>query len=62
MTVKGGMLFDSSKKIGVANLTAELMNRGTKSKTPEQLEEAIQQLGADINISAGKRGLYISGK
>ena len=61
MTIKGGMLFDDPQKIGVANLTAELMNRGTKNKTPEQLEEAIQQLGAEINISAGKQGIYVSG-
>ena len=61
LTIKGGMLFDSADKIGVANLTAALMNRGTKSKTPQQLEEAIQQLGAQISISASKQDIQIQG-
>ncbi len=59
--IAGGLLFDKPNKIGVANLTAELMNRGTKNKTPQQLEEAIQLLGASINIFATKQNITISG-
>ena len=48
--IAGGLLFDVGKKVGVANLVAELMNKGTKNKTPKQLEEAINKLGATINV------------
>ncbi|RZK45438.1 MAG: insulinase family protein, partial [Pedobacter sp.] len=33
--------------------------QGTKNKTPEQLEEAIKQLGASINFSAGTEDIRI---
>ena len=59
MNIAGGMLFDSAKKVGVANLVAMLMNKGTKDKTPQQLEEAIKQLGASININASRDGINL---
>ena len=61
LAIAGGMLFDSPKKIGVANLVARLMNRGTRSKTPQQLEEAIRQIGAEIIFSASKQSISVSG-
>ncbi|MBP7184033.1 MAG: insulinase family protein [Saprospiraceae bacterium] len=48
--MKGGMLFDNIDKVGVANLITDLMMEGTKNKTPEQLQDAIGQLGATINM------------
>ncbi len=32
---------------------ARMMTQGTKNKTPQELEEAIQQLGATVNVFAG---------
>jgi zinc protease len=60
MSIDGGMLFDDINKVGVANLTAELMNKGTAHKTPKQLEEAINKLGASINIYATQNAIKIS--
>ena len=60
MTISGGMLFDSPTKVGVANLVAKMMNKGTQNKTPQQLEEAIKQLGASINIYATRDGINVS--
>ncbi|MCJ8318796.1 MAG: insulinase family protein [Colwellia sp.] len=60
MKIAGGMLFDSPAKVGIANLVAKLMNKGTKNKTPQQLEEAIKQLGASIHISANREGIKIT--
>lgn len=48
--LKGGMLMDDPEKIGVANLITDIMMEGTKNKTPEELEDAIGQLGADISM------------
>ncbi len=59
--IAGGQLLEDLNKVGVANLTAELMNEGTAKRTPVELEEAILQLGAAIDISAGKEEIVISG-
>jgi len=59
INIAGGMLFDSPNKVGVANLVAKLMNKGTKNKTPQQLEEAVKQIGASININATRTGINV---
>ncbi len=48
--IQGGMLFDNPNQIGVANLVTDLMMEGTQDKTPEQLQDAIHQLGSNIQI------------
>lgn len=61
LTIDGGQLLESMDKLGVANLTASLLNKGTKNKTVAELEEAIQELGASLNIYSGKESITISG-
>ncbi|MDB0040341.1 insulinase family protein [Polaribacter sp.] len=61
LTIDGGQLLESMDKLGVANLTASLLNKGTKNKTTQELEEAIQDLGASIFSYAGKESITISG-
>jgi zinc protease len=58
--IAGGLLFDDAEKVGVANLVAELMNKGTINKTPKQLEEAINKLGAKINVYATQESIKIT--
>ena len=52
LVIDGGLLLDNPEKVGVANLMARMMTQGTLKKTPVQLEEAIEQLGASINVIA----------
>ncbi len=59
--LKGGMLLDKPDLVGVGSLTARLMNQGTKTKTPVELQEAIQDLGANIYINGGKEAITLSG-
>lgn len=59
--VNGGQLLEDVNKTGVANIMANLMTKGTANKTPAELEDAIQQLGAAVYINAGKRQIRISG-
>ncbi len=59
--LKGGMLLENPDKIGVSNLLADLMTKGTATKTPEELETAIETLGASINSFATKEAIIISG-
>ena len=61
LTIDGGQLLESMDQLGVANLTASLLNKGTKNKTVQELEEAIQDLGASIYSYAGKESITISG-
>ena len=62
LTLKGGMLLDDMNKIGVANLMTDIMMQGTKNKTPIELEEAIDELGASIHMHTTKESIVIYGK
>ncbi|MEI8047361.1 MAG: pitrilysin family protein [Bacteroidota bacterium] len=59
--LKGGMLLDNPDQVGIGSLTARLMNQGTKTKTPVELQEAIRDLGANINVNGGKESITVSG-
>ena len=61
LQIKGGMLLEEKNKIGVSNMLAELMTKGTKNKTPEQLENAIESLGATIRAYATDESIFITG-
>jgi zinc protease len=59
IVIDGGQLLEDINKIGVSNLMARMMTQGTLKKTPQELEEAIQQLGATINVVAGTEDVRI---
>lgn len=59
IAIDGGLLLDKPEKVGVANLMARLMTQGTAKKTPQELEEAIQQLGANISVFARNEDVRI---
>jgi zinc protease len=61
MEIQGGQLFESSETLGCSNLMASLMTKGTKNKTPEELEAAIESLGAFISMYATPTSIVISG-
>lgn len=60
IVIDGGSQLDGLNKVGVASLMARTMTQGTANKTPQQLEEAIQQLGASINVSGSSEDVRIS--
>ncbi len=60
ITLDGGHIVEELSKAGLANLTASLMNEGTKNKTPEELEDAIGLLGASIRIYSGNEDIMIN--
>ncbi len=59
IVIEGGQLLDDIDKVGVANLTAEMLIQGTKNKTPQELEEAIEQLGATIRVNSNTESTTI---
>ena len=62
MTMDGGSLVlnnDQLKKLGVAELTASLLNEGTKNFTTEQIAAELEKLGSSVNFSANKSATTI---
>jgi len=59
--LRGGMLLDDPAKVGVANLITDMLMEGTAHRTPEELEEAIDQLGASLNMFTSSQWITISG-
>jgi zinc protease len=60
IVLKGGHYLDALDKSGTSYMVAELMMEGTKNKTPLELEEEIEKLGAYISISASATDITIS--
>jgi zinc protease len=59
--IKGGQLLETHEQAGITMMMAELMNKGTRTKSPEELENAIKQLGSSIHISGGREEVSIRG-
>ncbi len=51
--LKVGSMHDPAAKSGLANLTAQLLSQGTTTRTAPQISEAIEFLGASLDISPG---------
>jgi zinc protease len=60
--ITGGRLLEGTSEIpyGTAELMAAAMNDGTSKKTPEELEQAMEKLGASISIGAGTTSTNVS--
>ncbi|MEX0609118.1 MAG: pitrilysin family protein [Balneolaceae bacterium] len=61
LKIKGGLLLENPEKAGISNLVAQMMTKGTANKTPEELEDAIDELGASINVFSGRESITIRG-
>jgi zinc protease len=60
IVLKGGHYLDPMEKSGTAYLVGEMMMEGTKNKTPLELEEEIEKLGAYISINVSATDITIS--
>jgi zinc protease len=58
--VQCGSILDPPDKPGVANLVAQLMTQGTKTRTAPQISEAIEFVGGSLNVEAGQEFTTIS--
>lgn len=61
MRIDGGQALDTPGKEGTAVMLGAMLKEGTKTKTPAELEAAIDLLGSSISFSAGLEGMYVSG-
>lgn len=61
LAIPGGQLLEEPGRVGVANLLAQTMTGGTARRTPAELEQAIDLLGASISVAAGREAFFIRG-
>jgi len=59
IVLKGGHYLDKLDKSGAASLLTTMMMEGTANMTPLELEEAIEKLGASINVYASGGSISI---
>lgn len=59
--IKGGMFLDQLDKVGTSALLDNMLMEGTATKTASELEEAIGQLGARVNVFTSREYMTISG-
>ena len=52
LKINGGSLLENNKNIGVANLTAQMMNESTLNKSSEVIGVELQKLGSTISFSS----------
>jgi zinc protease len=58
--VPGGAVHDPSDALGVANLTAELLTRGTARRSGPELDRAIEFVGGSLEAGAGSDGAAVT--
>jgi len=62
LVLKAGSVYDPVGKEGLANLTAALIRKGTKTKSFEQISEEIEFVGGSLSSGADLDYAYIGGE
>ena len=58
--VPAGAVYDPADALGVANLTAALLTRGTARRTGPELDRAIEFVGGSLEAGAGSDGAAVT--
>lgn len=58
--VRAGSVLDVSEKAGLANLTAEMLTRGTRGRSGREIDEAIEFVGGALGTEGARDGAAIS--
>jgi zinc protease len=62
VAVKAGAANDPQGQAGIGNFVGEMMIRGTKTRTKDQIDEALDQLGATLSVEARSEALIFRGR
>jgi zinc protease len=62
LLVPGGAAYDPAGKEGVAELTADLLDQGTKRRSAEELAREVEFLGGELGADAGTDFATVSGE
>lgn len=60
VSIRAGSAFDPPDAGGLANLTAELLTRGTARRPAPELDRAIEFVGGSLETDAGRDGATVS--
>jgi zinc protease len=60
LSVPAGRLRETMDTLGLSSMTAELLQQGTRSKTATEFIEALDRIGATLNVSADEEEIGIS--
>ncbi len=60
LLVKSGASAEDASKAGLADITASMLTKGTKTRTATQIAEAMEFLGGSINSGAGWNSSFVS--
>jgi zinc protease len=61
IAIDGGQLRDDPARPGAASLVADMLVRGTQTRTREQFQNALKGLGASLSVDVGQERTLISG-
>jgi zinc protease len=56
----GGLRYETDQTAGIGRMTASLMDRGTKTRTREQIAQTLDGLGAGLDVSSGRNSLLVT--
>ncbi len=59
--IDGGRLREDIARPGLANVTAEMLTRGTETKTRAEFENALKTLGAQVRVIAADERIHVAG-
>jgi zinc protease len=59
--VRAGALAESREQAGLANMTADMLMRGTQQRSFDDIYEALESVGASLDISSGRHMTDFSG-
>ncbi len=60
LAIPAGSVRDERAKVGLAGATAELLDKGTRTRTETQIADTIDGLGASLSASADSDYLFVS--
>jgi len=60
MLIRSGAKNEPADKAGLANLTADMLTKGTTTRSATQIAEAVEALGGSINTGAGWNSSSVS--
>jgi zinc protease len=58
--IKAGSVAEPAEKAGLANLTADLLNEGTRTRTSAEISNAIEFVGGSLSTSGGSDYVTVS--
>ncbi|HRH44727.1 MAG TPA: insulinase family protein [Pyrinomonadaceae bacterium] len=60
LVLNAGATLDSADKTGVAAMTANMLNQGTKTRSVNDIANQLQEMGSNVNAGAGWDGSNVS--